>query len=115
MMKTYIMMTKIAPMDADIIDISNKMQSHNRNSAQWLDEIKQACPDVNILAHYALLGPYDFMCIYEAPDEKMAAKVSLMSRAHGAYQVESWNAIPSKDIADMIGGLMPGVPRTHEY
>lgn len=114
-MKTFIMMTKIAPHDADIIEVTNRLKAHNRNSAQWLDKIKDICPDVNVLAHYALLGPYDFMCIYEAPDEKAAAKISLMSRAQGAYQVESWNAIPSKEISDMIEGILPGVSRTREY
>lgn len=114
-MKTYIMMTKIAPQDADIIDIANKIQAHNRNSAAWIEEVKQACPDVNILGHYAILGPYDFMCIYEAPDEKTAAKVSLLSRARGAFQVESWNAIPTREISDLIEGMIPGTPRTHEY
>lgn len=114
-MKTYIMMTKIAPQDANIIDISHRMQAHNKNSSIWMDEIKKACPGVRIIANYALLGPYDFMCIYEAPDEKTAAKVSLMSRAHGAFQVESWNAIPSNEISDLVDGLVPGVPRTREY
>ena len=114
-MKTYIMMTKIAPQDADIIDITHRLQAHSKNSSAWLDEIRESCPEVKILAHYALLGPYDFMCIYEAPDEKTADKVSLLSRARGAFQVESWNAIPSKEIADMIDGMLPGVPRTREY
>lgn len=114
-MKTYIMMTKIAPKDANIIDIAHRMQEHNKNSTAWIEEIKKACPEVNILANYALLGPYDFMCIYEAPDERTAAKVSLLSRAHGAFQVESWNAIPSSEIKDMVDGLLPGVPRTREY
>ena len=114
-MKTFIMMTKIASQDANIIEVSTKMKTHNKKSAIWIDEIHQTFPEVQVLAHYALLGPYDFMCIYEAPDEKIAAKVSLMSRAHGAYQIESWNAIPSKEIADLIGGMVQGVPRTHEH
>ena len=114
-MKTFIMMTKIAPQDAAIIDISQRLQSHKRNCAAWIEEVNQTCPEVKILAHYALLGPYDFMCIYEAPDEKTAAKVSLLSRAQGSFQIESWNAIPCKEIDDLIEGLIPETPRTREY
>lgn len=106
-MKTYVMMTKIAPHDADLIEVTNRLQAHNRNCIAWLDELKELCPDVKILAHYALLGPYDFMCIYEAPDEKSAAKVSLLTRTKGAFQVESWNAIPTKELADLVEGIIP--------
>lgn len=101
-MKTYVMVTKVAPQDADIIEISHGLQNHNKNSVAWFEEVKKLYPEVNILAHYALLGPYDFMCVYEAPDELVAAKISLLSRAKGAYQVESWNAIPTKEIMDLI-------------
>ena len=104
-MKTFVMMTKIAPQDADIIELSNKLKAHSRDCLAWLDEISEKCPGVKVLGHYALLGPYDFMCIYEAPDEKTAAKVSLLSRSRGAFQVESWHAIPSREIAELIDGL----------
>ena len=104
-MKTFVMMTKIAPQDADIIELTSKLKAHSRDCLGWLEEIGQQCPEVKVLAHYALLGPYDFMCIYEAPDEKTAAKVSLLSRARGAFQVESWHAIPSREIAELINGM----------
>ncbi|MEW6412895.1 MAG: GYD domain-containing protein [Candidatus Zixiibacteriota bacterium] len=108
-MKTFVMMTRIAPVDADIIDITNKLKAHSRDSSAWLEEINKSCPEVKVLAHYAILGPYDFMCIYEAPDEKVAAKVSLLSRARGAFQVESWHAIPTREIIDLVEGLLPSV------
>lgn len=104
-MKTFVMMTKIAPHDANIIEVTNKLKAHSKDSIAWLDEISEKCPEVRVLAHYALLGPYDFMCIYEAPDEKTAAKVSLLSRGRGAFQVESWHAIPSREIADLVEGI----------
>ncbi len=106
-MKTFVMMTKIAPKDADLIEVTNKLKAHSRNSTAWFDEINTQCPEVKVLAHYALLGPYDFMCIYEAPDEMTAAKVSLLSRARGAFEVESWHAIPSREIAALVEGILP--------
>ncbi|MEW5795490.1 MAG: GYD domain-containing protein [Candidatus Zixiibacteriota bacterium] len=89
-MKTYILMTRLAP------DVAAKMKDRAEIGAAWLDEVHEKCPDVKFLAHYALLGTYDFMDIYEARDEETAAKVSLISRAHGAAVAESWTAIPYK-------------------
>jgi len=38
-------------------------------------------------------GRYDFMDIYEAPDDSTAHKVSLISRSEGAVAAESWPAM----------------------
>lgn len=52
-----------------------------------------ACPKVEWRAHYALLGPYDFMDIYDAPDAETAHRVSVISRSEGAVTAESWPAV----------------------
>lgn len=93
-MKTFVLMTKLAAQDADLVEVSTKMQDRARNNRAWLEEIKRRCPEVTFLSHYALLGAWDFMDIYMAPDEETAAKVSLLTRAHGHHTVESWMAIP---------------------
>lgn len=97
-MRTFIMMTRLAPQDAHLVEFGAKSQDRARNGRAWLDQIKKQCPEVRFLAHYALFGQWDFMDIYEAPDEEIAAKVSLLGRAHGAHQVESWLAIPYEKI-----------------
>ena len=61
---------------------------------EWLKKVKSKCPDVKWHAHYAILGPYDFMDIYEADDVETAHRVSLISRAEGAVSAESWQALP---------------------
>jgi len=77
------------------------MKDRAKIGAAWLEEVKEKCPDVKFLAHYGLLGAYDFMDIYEAPDEEVAAKVSMISRANGAVVAESWTAIPYKRIVEL--------------
>ena len=94
-MKTFILMTKLAP------QVTSKMKDRAKIGAAWLEEVKEKCPDVKFLAHYGLLGAYDFMDIYEAPDEEVAAKVSMISRANGAVVAESWTAIPYKRIVEL--------------
>lgn len=86
-------------------EITKQMKNRAKIGRAWLDQVKEKCPDVNFVAHYALLGNYDFMDIYEAPDEETAAKVSMISLQNGAQVSESWTAIPySKfiDLADEI-------------
>ena len=94
-MQTYVLMTKLAP------EMSKKVKDQGKLGRRWLDQVKEKCPDVNFLAHYALLGPYDFLDIYEAPDEETAAKVSLISLQSGAFQAESWVAIPYKRFVEL--------------
>ena len=87
-MMTFILMTKLSP------EVTTRMKDRASIGRAWLDQVKEKCPDVKFVAHYALLGPFDFLDIYEAPDSETAAKVSMISLANGAFQAESWTAIP---------------------
>jgi uncharacterized protein with GYD domain len=86
-MPFYVLMTTLNP--GSIKDAADR----KGKGKKWLDKMHEACPEVKWLAHYALLGRYDFMDIYEAPDESSAHKVSLISRQAGAVTAESWPAI----------------------
>ena len=98
-MKTFILMTKLSP------EVTRQVKSRSSLGRAWLKQVKEKCPEVNFIAHYGLLGPYDFLDIYEAPDEEIAAKVSMISRANGAYTAESWTAIPYKRIVKLAAEL----------
>jgi len=98
-MKTFILMTKLSP------EVTRQVKSRSSLGRAWLKQVKEKCPEVNFIAHYGLLGPYDFLDIYEAPDEEIAAKVSMISRANGAYTAESWVAIPYKRIVKLAAEL----------
>ena len=98
-MQTYVLMTKLAP------EMSQQVKDQAKLGRLWLEQVKEKCPDVNFVAHYALLGPYDFLDIYEAPDEETAAKVSLISFQSGAFQAESWVAIPYKRFVELAGEI----------
>jgi uncharacterized protein with GYD domain len=52
-----------------------------------------------------LLGRYDFMDIYEAPDAETAHKVSFISRSEGAVEAESWHAVGYDTYLDLIGDV----------
>jgi uncharacterized protein with GYD domain len=98
-MQTFVLMTKLAP------EMSKQVKDQEKFGRVWLEQVKGKCPEVNFVSHYALLGPYDFLDIYEAPDEETAAKVSMISLQTGAFLAESWVAIPYKrfvELADEI-------------
>ena len=98
-MATFFLMTKLSP------DVTARMKDRERIGNRWLEQVKEKCPGVKFIAHYGLLGPYDFVDIYEAPDAETAAKVSMISLANGALQAESWVALPYKKIVDLAGEI----------
>ena len=54
---------------------------------------------VKILVQYALLGPYDFVNILEAPDNKTVAKVALELGSRGTLETLTMAAMPLDDFA----------------
>ena len=47
-----------------------------------------------VVAQYAVLGPYDFVTVIEAPDNETVAKVSVELGARGSVQMMTMPAIP---------------------
>jgi uncharacterized protein with GYD domain len=84
----FALMTKLQP--AALHDATGRRAM----GKEWLQKVKATCPAVKWVAHYAILGPYDFMDIYEAPDVETAHTVSILSRAGGALSAESWQVMP---------------------
>ena len=91
----FILLTKLSP------EINKKMKDRALIGEKWRKRVKEKCPEVKFIDHYALFGPYDFLDIYDAPDERTAAKVSLISREMGAEQAESWAAIPYHEFLEL--------------
>lgn len=94
-MPTFLLMTKLSA------DQSRQVKDRERLGRVWLDQVREKCPGVKFIAHYGLLGPYDFCDVYEAPDVETAAKVSMISLANGAMTAESWVAIPYTQLMDL--------------
>ena len=95
-MATFVLMTKLAP------ELQRQMKDRQEMGKQFLATVSKKCPGVKWIAHYALLGPYDFMDIYEATDEEEAAKVSMISQSLGASRAESWTALPYSRFLELV-------------
>lgn len=98
-MTTYILLTKLSSQG---LGDPHKREHIGR---KWFSAVKKRCPEVHWVDHFALLGPYDFMDIYEAPDAEVAAKVSLITMSLGAVKAETWTALPYKKFVRLAADL----------
>ena len=56
---------------------------------------------VKILAQYALLGPYDFLNILDAPDNKTISRVAIELGSRGTLQTMTMAAMTIGELTDI--------------
>jgi len=98
-MATYIMLTQISP---DAVKTPQTLEQLEQDAMQ---QIRAACPEVEWSHSYALLGPYDYLDIFEAPDVETATKVATLIRAYGRAHSEIWAATEWARFKEMLHGL----------
>lgn len=104
-MKTFILMSRFNLQGPSLVEVATQMRDNSKCAREWIDKAKKLCPEARFLAHYAILGGYDFMDIYEAPDEETAVKMSLICSADGTCKAESWTAIPEQRMKELATAL----------
>jgi uncharacterized protein with GYD domain len=72
----------------------------------WQEGVKKAEQmGIKTISAYGLLGPYDMMFIYGAPNEKAAAGMPLSFTARGTSQTETWTAIPMEEFVQLTARI----------
>ncbi len=84
-MATYIMLTTLT-------DEGRKTVKSNPQRIKEVNKEVEAM-GVKIIAQYALLGPYDFVNILEAKDNKTVSKVAIELGARGTLQTMTMAAM----------------------
>jgi len=100
-MATFVMLTRLSP---DALTEPGKVNELNKAVEE---RIKRQCPQVSWVSNYAVLGPYDYLDIFEAPDNETATRVTLIVRSFGHATTETWVASEwdrFKEMASEIGG-----------
>ena len=87
-MPTYVMLTRL---NAEAVKTPGELKRLERAVAE---HVRKDCPQVKWVSNYAILGPYDYLDIFEAPDETTAARVVMIVRSYGHAQTETWTAMP---------------------
>ena len=94
-MATFIMLSTLGPEGAATVrENPDRIKAVN-------DEVQSM--GVKVIQQYALLGPYDFCNILEAPDEKTMAKVAMTLSARGTLKSLTLTAIPIEEFIATLG------------
>ena len=85
-MPTYILLSTLSPHGVGTLK-ANPTRLREVN-----DEIEQM--GARVVQQWAVLGPYDFVIIVEAPDERTIARVPIELAARGTLHIQTMAAIP---------------------
>ena len=86
-MQTFVMLTRLAP---DAVKSPKALEDLEHNV---VEAVKAKCPKVKWKDSYAVMGPFDYIDIFEAPDLASAAQVSALIRAFGHAHTEIWSGM----------------------
>ena len=89
-MAIYVMLTSLT-------DEGRKTLKSNPQRIKEVNKEVEAM-GVKILAQYALLGPYDFVNILDAPDNKTVAKVATELSSRGTLQTMTMATVAVDDL-----------------
>jgi uncharacterized protein with GYD domain len=95
-MATYVLTTRLAP------EAIRDPRGYEELGRKVVEAINAECPEVRWLASYAILGPYDYLDVFEAPDNDAAIKVGAIVRSFGHATTETWPATPWERFREII-------------
>ena len=98
-MPTFIMLTRVSP------EAVKAPQTLEKLEQDAMLHIRAECPEVEWRQSYALLGPYDYLDIFSAPDIETAAKVATLIRAYGRAHSEVWAATEWERFKQILRGM----------
>lgn len=107
-MATFILLTRVAP------DALRSPRSLEEVEKRVMERIRTQCPEVEWINNYAVMGSWDYLDIFRAPDNETAAKVSTLIRTFGHATTELWGAIEWQRFKEMVRDLPPGVEEGSE-
>lgn len=94
-MPTYVLLSSLTDEGAKTIkERPGRIQEVNR-------EVERL--GVTVRSQFAVLGPYDFVSIVEAPDNATIARVSAELASRGTVRVMTMPAIPVEEFAGQLG------------
>lgn len=73
-----------------------------------MERIRSECPQVEWIHNYAILGPWDYLDVFHAPNETDAFKVATIIRSFGHAHTEIWAAREWGAFKEMIRDLPEG-------
>lgn len=87
-MGTYILVLRASPERMGTVERLHELDELVRT------QVAAHHPAVRWVASYALLGPYDCLDIFEAPDDATAKQVVAIVQSFGYVTTDLWTAVP---------------------
>lgn len=98
-MPTFVLLSKVSSKGA------SQVKSLVETDKEFEAQLKKQCPGAKRVASYALLGPYDFLHIFEATDAREAAKIALLANSFGVASTQTFTAIPFAEFQEIVEEL----------
>lgn len=98
-MPRFVMLTRVEP------EALRSPASLEQLEQKVMENIRRSCPEVKWISSHAVLGPYDYIDIFEAPDNEIAARVSTLIRVHGRSHSETWPATEWEKFKGMLHSM----------
>jgi uncharacterized protein with GYD domain len=95
-MATYIMLTTLT-------DEGRKTVKANPGRIKEVNKEVESL-GAKVIAQYAVLGPYDFVNVVEAPDNETIARVSMELGSRGTVQIMTLPALPIETFTRRVKG-----------
>ena len=98
-MALFLMQTRVSP---DALSQPKSFETLGRDVAE---QIREQCPQVRWIASYAVLGPCDYVDVFEAPGIEDATRVSALVRSHGRADSQIWPALAWPEFKSLVRAL----------
>ncbi len=93
-MATFLMLSTVGPEGAETL-------TENPDRLKAVNAEVEAM-GVRVVAQWALLGPFDFCTVLDAPDETTMARVALVLGSRGTLKTLTLTAIPIDDYVEAV-------------
>ncbi|MEW6583712.1 MAG: GYD domain-containing protein [Actinomycetota bacterium] len=99
-MRTYILLSTLAPQGAQTLKATPERLLEVNREIEALG--------ARVVKQWAVLGPYDFVSVVEAPDERVISRVSMALGSRGSARLETLLAIPVQEFLALRSEDAPG-------
>ncbi len=100
-MQTFIMLTRLG------VGAAQEPERLEELEHDVVERVGAACPTVEWVVSYAVLGPYDYLDIFRAPDLDTALKTAALVRSAGHAQTEVWPVTEWRHFKQLLREIRP--------
>ncbi len=98
-MAEFVLLTRISPQSL------HQPRSYATLERHVAEQVRHHCPEVKWLHSWAVLGPWDYIDVIDAPDLAAATRVSVLVRSFGQTRTEIWPAMAWPQFKSLVQDL----------